>query len=115
MEGKLHVAMEARDIAALEKMMAERYFNSYEGAKRAMSKPMTIASLKAGSHKFLAIEKEQQVRGELNAVIVEGMARFQPNQIDDTTPQEQWVRVRRMWEKKDGEWLLTGQFWRVIQ
>jgi hypothetical protein len=74
-----------------------------------------IARCKAGLHQFLAIEKEQQLRRELDVVTVEGVAKFHPNRVDDTMPPEQWARVRRTWTKREGQWVLIGQIWGRVQ
>ena len=115
MEDQLKLAIAKRDIPVLDKILADTYFDAYEGAKRAMSKPGTIARCKAGLHNFLAIEKEKKVRRELDIILVEGVARFQPSRVDDNTPEEQWIHVQRRWTKKDGKWLLAGQFRRLIK
>ena len=114
MENQLSVAMEARDIAKLEKLLADDYFDGQEGVKKALNKAGTIARSKAGLHNFLVIEKEQKLSRESDIVTVEGLARFRPSRVDDTKPAEQWIRVRRLWTKKDGQWLLTGQLRRWI-
>ena len=110
MENQLSVAMESRDIAKLEKLLADDYFDAQEKVKKAMSKTGTIARCKAGVHNFLVVEKEQKLSRESDIITVEGLARFRPSRVDDTMPAEQWIRVRRLWTKKDGQWLLTGQF-----
>lgn len=115
MEKELALAMEKRDTAVLEKLLVDYYSDSYEGAKKAMSKPGTIARCKAGLHNFLAIEQQEKISGKADEIVVEGQARLRPSRIDDTKPEEQWVHVRRFWEKKDGQWLLTRQLRRLME
>ncbi len=113
MEDQLATAIGTKDTAFLEKVLAEKYFDVYEGEKQALSKADTIARCQAGLLKFLAPEKERRMSPEKDAVAVEGVAKLIPNRQDDTLPAEQWVHVRRLWTKKDGKWLLTSQVRRL--
>ena len=108
MEKQLGLAMERRDVPALEKILADHYFDAFSD-ENALSRANTIGRCKAGLLSFLAIEKELQVSPNVEGVTVEGLARFNPTRIDDRTPEEQWVSVRRQWAKKDGRWLLMSQ------
>jgi hypothetical protein len=107
MEKQLGLAIEKRDAPALEKILADHYFDAFSD-ENALSRANTIARCKAGVHTFLAIEKELKVIPNVEGFIVEGLARFSPAQVDDRTP-EQWISVRRLWTKKDGRWLLMSQ------
>jgi hypothetical protein len=109
MESQLAVAIEKKDTAFLEKVLAESYYDVYEGDKRAASKLITIARSKAGILRNLAIQKERQIKPDKDFIAVEGEAKSRPAKVDDTTPEEEWVHVRRLWIKKDGNWLLTCQ------
>jgi hypothetical protein len=108
MEKQLGAAMETRDVPALEKILADHYFDAFSD-ENALSRANTIARCKAGLLSFLAIEKELQVRPNMEGVTVEGLARYNPTRVDDRTPDEQWMSVRRLWTKKDGRWLLMSQ------
>ena len=61
MEKQLGLALEKRDIAVLEKILDDHYFDAYSD-ERALSRLDTIARCKAGLLSFLAIERELQVR-----------------------------------------------------
>jgi hypothetical protein len=104
MEKQLGVAMEKQDVPALEKILADHYFDAFSD-ENALSRAHTIARCKAGLLSFLAIEKELQVRPNMEGVTVEGLARYSPTEVDA----EQWISVRRLWAKKDGRWLLMSQ------
>jgi hypothetical protein len=108
MEKQLGLAIEKRDAPALEKILADHYFDAFSD-ENALSRANTIARCKAGVHRFLAIEKELKVSSNVEGFTVEGLARFSPAQVDDRTPEEQWISVRRLWTKKDGRWLLMSQ------
>jgi hypothetical protein len=112
-EKQLSLAISKRDTDFLQKVLAETYFDAYEGEKRALSKADTLARCKAGLLHFLAIEREPRTSSEGNVIAVEGFAKLVPNRHDDLTPEEQWVHVRRLWTRKDGNWLLTGQIRRL--
>jgi len=113
MEDQLATAIGNKDTAFLERVLAEQYFDVYEGEKQALSKSETIARCKAGLLKFLAPEKERKMSPEKDAVAVEGVAKLIPNRQDDTMPAEQWVHIRRLWTKKDGKWFLASQVRRL--
>ena len=109
MESQLALAIEKKDTAFLEKVLAETYYDAYEGDKRAASKLITIARCKAGILRNLTIQKERKIKPDNDLIAVEGLAKSRPAKVDDTTPEEEWVNVRRLWTKKDGKWLLTCQ------
>ena len=113
MEKQLALAIEKQNTAFLESVLAENYFDVWEGDKRAVSKSGTIARCKAGVLRFLVIEKEQQIKPDWDLIAVEGVSKNQPTKVDDTAPEEQWVHVRRLWTTKDGKWLLTSQVKRL--
>jgi hypothetical protein len=113
MEKQLALAIDKKDTAVLEKVLAPEYFDVYEGDKRALSKLQSIARCKAGLLRYLAIEKDPDVRPQDDLIAVEGMAKLVPNRPDDSLPKEQWVHVRRLWKKTDGQWLLRSQIRRL--
>jgi hypothetical protein len=109
MDAQLARAIEEKDTAFLEKVLVETYFDVYEGDKRAASKLITIARCKAGRLRNLTIQKEREIKPDNDLIAVEGFAKSRPAKVDDSTPDEQWVHVRRLWTKKDGNWQLTCQ------
>ncbi|MFL6588646.1 MAG: nuclear transport factor 2 family protein [Chthoniobacterales bacterium] len=108
-EKQLALAIGKKDTESLAKVLAEGYFDVYEGDKRAMSKLQAIARCKAGLLRYLAIEKEAKMTPKDDVVVVEGEAKLIPNVQDDTVPPMQWVHVKRLWTKKSGAWILTCQ------
>lgn len=108
-EKQLASAIGKKDTEFLAKVLAEGYFDVYEGEKRAMSKREAIARCKAGLLRYLAIEKDAKMSPKDDVIVVEGEAKLIPNVQDDTVPAEQWVHVKRLWTKKSGDWVLTCQ------
>ena len=108
-EKQLALAIQKKDTDFLAKLLAEGYYDVYEGDKRAMSKPQAIARCKAGLLRYLAIEKEAKMSPKDDTIVVEGEAKLVPNIKDDTVPEEQWVHVKRLWTKKNGNWVLVCQ------
>jgi len=108
MEEQLGLAIAKRDIPVLEKMLADHYFDAFSD-ENALSRANTIARCKAGLLSFLAIEKELHLSPNVEGIVVEGLSRSRPTQSDDRAPEEQWIRIRRLWAKKDGRWLLMSQ------
>ena len=115
MEKQLGLAMEKRDTAALARILADSYFDTYEDAERAMSKAGAIARCQDGKHDFPVIEKDRKLSRHLDTVSVEGEAKFTPSRVDDLTPENQFMHVRRIWTKKDGAWLLSSQVRRLLE
>ena len=113
MEKRLAVAIEKYDTAALEKILRDDYFDTYEGDKRAMSKRQAVALCKKGWLKYLAIVRDSRMSRQDDLIAVEGEAKLIPNVEGDGVPLEQWVHIRRLWTKMDGKWLLTAQFRRL--
>lgn len=114
MEKKIRAAIEGQDTKTLEKILADAYFDTYEGSENAMSKSGTIARCKAGVLNFLVIEKEPQLTREPDGITVEGETVVRPIAVDDVTP-ERRVRVRRLWTKRAGAWLLMSQRRRLLE
>ena len=114
MEKKLETAIEQRDVPALEKILAEHYFDAYSD-ENALSRADTIARCKAGVLSFLTIEKELKVSPDVEGITVAGLSRYTPTRVDDRAPDEHWIRVRRLWAKKDGQWQLMSQVGRLTE
>ena len=113
MEKQLALAIEKRNTEVLGKILAAEYFDVYEGDKRAMDKTQALARCQAGLLRYLRIEKDPEMGPEDDLIAVGGMAKLRPNKQDDAAPAEQWVHVRRLWKKTNGQWLLTGQIRRL--
>lgn len=108
-EKQLALAIGQKDAGLLAKLLAEGYYDVYEGDKRAMSKLQAIARCKAGLLRYLAVEKEAKMSPKDDVIVVEGEAKLIPNVQDDKVPPMQWIHVKRLWTKKNGEWILTCQ------
>jgi hypothetical protein len=115
MESRFGLAVQKRDTAALAEILAEYYADAYDGSESAISKRSAIARTKAGILFFYRIEKEQQISRSLEIVTIQGLARDKPIQVSDQEPEEKWIRVRRLWTKKDGRWLLIAQMLHPIE
>ncbi len=102
-----------KDLALLEKILADDYFDTWQGDKRALSKKDAIASCKAGVLSSLSIEKERTIKSEGDLVAVEGVSKLVRREPDEKIPAVQMVHVRRLWAKKDGNWVLKSQIRRL--
>lgn len=106
-------AIEKRDLGFLEKVLAEDYYDTWQGEKRALTKKDVIASCKAGVLSPLSAEKERTIKPEGDFVAVEGVSKVVTRQPDEKLQTVQMVHVRRLWAKKDGNWMLKTQIRRL--
>jgi hypothetical protein len=110
MEDRFGQAIEKRDTAALSEILADYYADSYGDEERAVPKRGVIARAKAGTLFFYRIETELRFSVSAKTYTVEGKAVPPPPAFSpDPVGEAKWVRVRRMWIKKDGRWLLIMQ------
>ena len=101
-------AIRKRDAAALDRMLAEYYSDAFEGSERAVSKSGTLARCKAGTLSYYKIEAERKLTARVELIQVEGVAKMkQQNGRDNEAETE--IRVKRLWTKKDGRWVLVAQ------
>jgi ketosteroid isomerase-like protein len=107
-EDQLERAIRKRDVASLDLLLADYYADAYEGSERAVSKRGTLAKCKAGTLSYYRIEAEKRlsVRGDL--IQVEGLVRMEEKLGTDTV-MESDIRLKRLWTKKGGRWLLISQ------
>jgi ketosteroid isomerase-like protein len=112
-EDQLEEAIRKRDVASLDLLLADYYADAYEGSERAVSKRGTLARCKAGTLSYYKIEAEKKlsVRGDL--IQAEGRARIEEESGTDTE-RETDIRLKRLWTKKGGRWLLIAQILQPI-
>jgi hypothetical protein len=110
MEDQLRVAIEKCDEVLLGKLLADYFADSVEGSEKATSKAGTIARCKAGKLYFLALGDDKELSRSADVVTVQGVApaaEVKTKADDVETPRA--FRVRRLWAKKNGKWLLIVQ------
>jgi len=109
-EKRFGIAIEKRDTAALSEILADYYADSYGDEERAVPKRGVIARAKAGTLFFYRIETDLRFSVSAQTYTVEGKAVPPPPPFSpDGAGVANWVRVRRMWTKKDGSWILIMQ------
>lgn len=109
MEERFGAAVEKRDTAALNEILADYFAGSYLGAKRAFNKRGAIAKANEGLLTFFRIEKEQKTNHSVDIFTVEGLAKEKQAEDSGKEQEEKWVHVRRLWTKKDDRWMLVAQ------
>jgi hypothetical protein len=114
-EQRFGEAIEKRDIAALSEMLADYYADSIGDEEKAVSKRGVIARAKNGTLVFFRVEKDAHFTVSAATYTVEGEAKSFDRLITDQPAKFKWARVRRMWIKKDGHWLLILQNIRDIE
>ena len=108
-EERFGEAIEKRDPAALSEMLADYYSDSIGDQEKAIAKVGVIARAKGGTLVFYRIEKDPRFTVSAATYTVEGEAKSFERLITDQPTKFKWVKVRRVWIKKDGHWLLILQ------
>lgn len=101
-------AIERRDAASLDRLLADYYADGNEGSESATAKEATLARCKAGTLPYYRIHEERKFIVRPDIIEIQGTSRREQKLVTDNDA-EQLIRVRRMWTKKDGNWLLIGQ------
>ena len=107
MENQLKTALDKRDIAALDLILADYYVDTFEGGNSAISKKGTIARCKDGQAPYYAVNGERKITVKSGVVVVEGISSFSSESAP--TDLKKPIRVKRNWTKKDGRWQLVSQ------
>jgi ketosteroid isomerase-like protein len=112
-EDQLEQAIRKRDVASLDLLLADYYADAYEGSERALGKRAALAKCRTGTLDYYKIkdEKKLTVRGDI--IQVEGLARMEEKSGTDTE-METDIRLKRLWTKKGGRWLLIAQILQPI-
>ena len=97
------------DAVALSQMLTNYYANASEGSESAESKQTTLARCQSGTLVFYKIEENGKLSVSAEIVTVEGEARVMRRVRPNDNEIESRVRVRRLWTKKNGRWLLVSQ------
>lgn len=114
-EQRFGQAIEKRDTAALSEMLADYYADSIGDEDRAVPKRAVIARAKEGTLMFYRVERDPHFSTSAATYTVEGEAKSFDRLVTDQPAKFKWVRVRRMWTKKDGRWLLILQNIRDVE
>jgi hypothetical protein len=115
-EQRFGEAIEKRDAAALSEMLADYYADSIGDEDRAVPKRGVIARAKGGTLVFYRVERDARFTMSATTYYsVEGEAKSFDRLVTDQPAKFKWVRVRRMWIKKDGHWLLILQNIRDVE
>jgi hypothetical protein len=107
-EADLGRAIETRDAALLDRLLADYYSDAIEGSEKANAKQAVLARCVAGTLPFYKIDAERKFAVRSEIIEVEGVSRAKTKFVTDKDA-EGLTRVRRMWTRKDGKWLLIAQ------
>jgi hypothetical protein len=120
MESQLKQALAECNTGLLDRLLADYYADSYEGSERAVGKKWTIERCKVDSVPYYSIDEDLKLTVRADIVFVEGISKVKPNSGTHTDAgletdagrenrEREEVRVKRLWTKKDGRWLLIAQ------
>jgi hypothetical protein len=110
MEDRLRAAFEKCNEGDLDQLLADYFADSVEGREQATNKAGMIARCKAGKLFFLALGEEKELSRSAEVVTIRGVAAAPENKIQtDDVERPKAFRVRRLWAKKSGKWLLILQ------
>lgn len=120
MESQLKQALEKCNTELLDRLLADYYADSYEGSESAFGKKRTIQRCQDDSVPYYSIDEDLKLTVRADIVFVEGISKVKPNSGTDTDTrpetdagrdkrEREEVRVKRLWTKKGGRWLLIAQ------
>lgn len=112
-EDQLEQAIRKRDVASLDLLLADYYAEAYEGGKRAFGKRAALARCRKGTLAYYKIEDEKKLSVRVDIIQVEGLARMEEKAGTDTEMATD-IRLKRLWTKKGGRWLLIAQILQPI-
>ena len=107
-EDRFVIAIENRDVKALDELLHPSFADSVEGRGSAITKRGFVPNASRGSVPAYRVEKERKLTRSGNLYTVEGLARDMFHDGWETRPAE-WVHVRRLWEKQGDRWIATAQ------
>ena len=107
-EDQLEQAIRKRDVAALDLLLADYFADAYEGSEHAFGKRAMLAKCRTGTLDYYKIktEKKLSVRGDI--IQVEGLTRIEEKSKTDRETETD-IRLKRLWTKTGGRWLLIAQ------
>jgi hypothetical protein len=107
-ETQLGKAINKRDLAALDKLLAEYYADGYEGSERAAGKRTVLDECRSGTLPFYEIQSQRKLEVRAEIVEIEGLGKVRLPSGNHANKEESF-RVKRLWTKKNGRWLLIAQ------
>ena len=107
-EHRLLKAIQKRDSASLDLLLADYYSDAYEGREQAIGKRATLAKCKRGTLHYYEIERGWKLTVRVDLVQVEGMANEEVKPGTDSELASD-VHVMRLWTRQNGGWQLIGQ------
>lgn len=105
-EDRFVIAIRNRDTKALEALLHPYYADSVEGRESAVTKRGVMIRLSAGRLPAYRVEKERKLIRSGDSFTVEGQAKDAGR---EETDENEWVHVRRLWERQGDGWIVTAQ------
>jgi hypothetical protein len=109
-EKLLATAIHTQDIAILDRILSDNYFDAIEGSDAAISKKGAVVRCKAGALPSYLIERELQFSRAGEIIILEGLAHVKSG----AESPDRWMQVRHRWLNKDGRWVVISQLRRPL-
>lgn len=107
-------AIENRDAKELEELLHPQFADAIKGRESAVTKRGFIPRVSNGSVPAYRVEKERKLTRSGNLFTVEGLARDMSHDGCESRPEE-WVHVRRLWERQSTRWLATAQIIKPVE
>ena len=108
-EARLAAAIEKRDLAALDELLADYYADSRRRAKRAFDKRGTLVRCREGRLAAYPLEPDAQLTRSADVITITGQSKPIGGELAAREASGELVPVRHLWTKKDGRWLLIAQ------
>ena len=107
-ERQLGSAITKKDVVSLERLLADYFAASYAGGEKATGKVAALELCRAGMLPYYQILAERKLEARAELVQVEGVTRSSLH-LGIDRDDKRVFRVKRLWTKKDGRWLLVSQ------
>jgi hypothetical protein len=107
-ENQFRQAIVKRDVALLERILADYYADSYEGSDRAVSKKLAVTRYQNGLLPYYSIDENRKISVRADIVVIEGISHTHKSVTNDVASGRQ-TYVKRIWTKKQGSWQLIAQ------
>jgi hypothetical protein len=117
MENQLRKGITKPDTALLKRILAEYYADSFEGSERAAGKNWAISHAGDPAIPYFSIDENRRIFRRADIVFIEGFSEARAragNDVDEKKKPEK-LRIKRLWTKKEGKWLLIAQTKKLME
>jgi hypothetical protein len=103
-------AIRNADRKELGELLHDKYADSFgQHAGSAIVKRGVLDRLGTPAVPAYRVVKDRKLTVSVDLYTVEGLAKAERQGTGDDQPKDEWFKVRRLWTKTDGRWVITAQ------